>query len=150
MPPTRRGLVLQAGTVENKVIVMKDDKARVAEVERLVHATIPPLQWAAGIRALQQQRREWLADIDNQTDPTYDSRQERVAATDRMLDEVETLYRRNARAARVQAIRMSPGVRETLFDRFGLDYRETTGDADADLDRQWAKVVEIAGIEIPF
>ena len=50
----------------------------------------------------------------------------------------------------MQAIRMSAGIRATLLERFGLDYSETTGDAERDLWKQWALVVEIADEPLPF
>jgi hypothetical protein len=146
---TRHALVLTAATPK-RMTVATDDASRVAEVERLVHATIPLLQWRAITRPLFEARAEWVADIDNRMDPAYDERAARVEKTARELADVDEAIIANARAARVQAIRMSAGIRATLLERFGLDYSETTGDAERDLWKQWALVVEIADEPLPF
>jgi hypothetical protein len=150
MTGVKKGLVVQVATRAEPVVSIKQDRDRVAEIERLVYATIPLLQWAAIYRPLQLNRHIWLRDIDNFDDPDYDRLQQKAREIDSRLSEIRETYIRNARAARVQAFNCSPGVRETLFSRFGLDYRETTGDSEADINRQWRHVVELCEETCPF
>ena len=146
---SKHGLVLKVGAggrSSTPVVKITGDASRLAEIERQVHATIPLIQW----RTTYEMRKEWLADIDNLSHPKYDARREQVAALDAAIAEVEETIRKNSKAARVQAIRLSQGIRDRLLDDYGLDYSQTTGDSVDDLRVQWSQVVERVGGECPF
>lgn len=150
---SKHGLVLKAGAggrSSTPVVQITDDASRLAEIERLVHATIPLIQWRTTYEIIQADRREWIADLDNLAHPDYDARRERVAALDAAIAEVEETIRKNSKAVRVQAIRLSQGIRDRLLDDYGLDYSQTTGDSVDDLRVQWSQVVERVGGECPF
>lgn len=150
---SRHGLVLTAGAggrSSKPVVAITDDASRLAEIERLVHATIPLIQFRTTYEIIQADRRSWLADLDNHGHPEYDSRRERVAALDAAIAEADETILKNSRAVRVQAIRLSQGIRDRLLDDYGLDYSQTTGDTVADLRVQWSQVVERVGGECPF
>ncbi len=149
MTTARKRLVLTVGNPQ-RVAVTTDDKGRVAEIERLVYDTIPLLQLVAIRQPLYEGRAEWVADVDNHGHERYDERQRKVMEDALYLEGIREAILRNQRATRVLAIRLSPGVRETLYSRYGLDYSETTGDTGPDLAKQWAVVVELCSDPCPF
>lgn len=144
---TRRGLVLSVGTPTTAVTI-KGEADRIADIERLVEATIPLLQFMKWNADKLDARRQWL--LDNVTDHRYDDRQVKTRELELAFASAEERFYANARAARLQAMQLSPQARRRVFDRFGVDYRHTTGDQPSDFDRQWAVVVEILTDECPF
>ena len=147
---TRKGLVLSVGTPKRLTTSDSGDNStadRLAEIDRLVWETTPLLQVIAFGEYRLEAMREWL--IDNPTDRRYDERQQKANELAGNISATREAVRRNARAVRVQAIRLPEAARSSLFARHGLDY-STTGDSVADLDHQWRHIVELCSDPCPF
>jgi hypothetical protein len=144
---TRRGLVLSVGTPQ-AAITIKTERDRIADIQRLVEATIPLLQFIKWNADKLDARRQWC--IDNVDHPRYDEREVKTRELELAFASAQERYYQNARAARVQAMQLSPQAKKKVYDLLGVDYRQTTGDQPGDFDRQWADVVEILTDECPF
>lgn len=150
---TRKGLVLSVGTPRRIVTGDRGENTvadRLAEIDRLVWATIPLMQMLAYSEPRLEGMNEWLADVDNEGHPLYDQRQQKSLELAANIAATKEAVRRNARAVRVQVVRLPENVRIGMLARHGLDFSTRTGDADADLDYQWRHVVELLGDEPPF
>jgi len=150
---TRKGLVLSVSTptrIVTSATSSNDHRERLAEIDRLVWATIPLMQTLAYNTPKLEAMREWLAAIDNADHPLYDQRQQKTNELAVNIDATREAVLRNARAVRVHAIRLPENLRQTIFARHGLDFSSRTGDSEADIDHQWRHVVELLGDEPPF
>lgn len=89
------------------------------------------------LRALQRRRLSWL---NAQSDDECLDQWRVYRRSAAILEALEDDWRRVARAARINALRLDDDGRRQLL-AFGLDYGQTTGDNDEALRQQWSNIV---------
>lgn len=125
-----------------------DDDERIERVRLIALEATDLVAKIALLERRQADREAWLAA--NKRDEQYTYKLAIYTRDRTRLVNASADWRRLARQARVQAVRMSGEARRQLV-AFGLDYTHTVGDSDNDLREQWRPLFESVNLQpCPF